>query len=187
MHRITKTHLESFIKSHGYEQLEESKQFELFVNYSVLAARLANTYELDDVTSSETDDGIDGVAIIIDEELVISSEDAEACFRSGRKNHDVEVIFIQAKTSESYDLGEFLKFKEAILRFANSENYESNDNVQNNAREIFDVVLSNVPKIRGGKPNFTARFVTTGIYRKPEALENAKQNFIVQLTDLGYF
>lgn len=67
MHRITKTHLESFVKSHGFEQLDESKQFELFVNYSVLAGRLVNTYELDDVTSSETDDGIDGVAIIIDE------------------------------------------------------------------------------------------------------------------------
>lgn len=187
MHRITKTHLESFIKSHGFEQLDEYKQFELFVNYSVLAGRLVNTYELDDVTSSETDDGIDGVAIIIDEELVISSEDAGACFSSGRKNHDVEIVFIQTKTSENYDLGDFLKFKEAILRFTASDNYESNDTVQNNAREIFDVILSNVPKIRGGKPNITARFVTTGIYRNPVALENAKNDFTVQLTELGYF
>lgn len=187
MHRITKTHLDSFVKSHGFEQLEESKQFELFVNYSVLAARLVNTYDLDDVTSSEADDGIDGVAIIIDEELVISSEDAEACFSTGRKNHDVEVVFIQAKTSEGFDLGDFLKFKEAILRFSTSDNYESNDAVQNNAREVFDVILSNVPKIRGGKPNITARFVTTGIYKKPDALENAKRDFMNQLADLGYF
>lgn len=187
MHRITKTHLDSFVTSHGFEQLEEARQFELFVNYSILAARLANTYEIDDVTSTEEDDGIDGVAIIIDEELVISSEDAEACFSTGRKNHDVEVVFVQAKTSESYGLGDFLKFKEAILRFSASENYESNDTVQNNAREIFDVILSNVPKIRGGKPNITVRFVTTGIYRKPAELEKAKNQFTSQLNDLGYF
>lgn len=187
MHRITKTHLDSFVKSHGFEQLEEPKQFELFVNYSVLSAKLVNSYEIDDVTSSDADDGIDGVAIIIDEELVISSEDDEDCFNTGRKNHDVEVVFIQAKTGEGFDLGDFLKFKESILRFATSENYESNDTVQNNAREIFDVVLANVPKIRGGKPNITARFVTTGIYRKPDALENGKNDFSAQLTDLGYF
>ena len=187
MHRITKTHLNSFVESHGYEQLPESKQFELFVNHSVLASRLVNSYEHDDVTSSEADDGIDGIAIIIDEELVISSEDAETCFTSGRKNHDVEVVFIQSKTSEGFDLGDFLKFKEAILRFSTSGTYLSKDSVQNNAREIFDVILSNVPKIRGGKPNITAKFVTTGIYRKPDALENAKNDFLSQINDLGYF
>lgn len=187
MHRITKTHLDSFAQSHGFGQLDESKQFELFVNYSVLAARLANTYELDDVTSSDADDGIDGVAIIIDEELIISPEDAEAVFKTGRKNHDVEVAFIQAKTSDGFDLGDFLKFKEAILRFSTADHYISNDSVQNNAREIFDVIINNVPKIRSGKPNITIRFVTTGIYKEPKALEKAKSDFLNQLVDLGYF
>lgn len=187
VHRIIKTHLDSFVKSHGFEQLEESKQFEFFVNYSILAARLVNTYELDDVTSGDGDDGTDGVAIIVDEELVISPEDAEACFSSGRKNHDVEVVFIQAKTSDSFDLGDFLKFKESIMRFSNTEDYNAKDPVQANARKIFDVVLSNVPKIRGGKPNITVRYVATGMYKKPDALETAKRDFIAQLNDLGYF
>ncbi|MDY6992629.1 MAG: AIPR family protein [Pseudomonadota bacterium] len=187
MHRIIKTHLDSFVKSHGFEQLGEAKQFELFVNYSILAARLVNTYELDDVTTSDEDDGIDGLAIIIDEELVISYEDAEAYFKTGRKNHDVEIVFIQAKTSEGFDLGDFLKFKEGILRFSNADDYASRDTVLNNAREVFDVILSNVPKIRGGKPDITIRFATTGVYRNPDALENAKTEFSGQLNDLGYF
>lgn len=187
MHRITKSHLDSFVDSHGFKQLEESKQFELFVNYSVLAAKAVNTYELEDVTSSEVDDGIDGVAILIDEELVVSAEDASAYFDTGKKNHDVELVFIQSKTSEGFDLGDFLKFKEAILRFSTTENYDAVDPVQKNAREIFDIVLSNVPKIRGGKPNITIRYVNTGVYKKPDAIENAKNGFSDQLVDLGYF
>lgn len=119
--------------------------------------------------------------------LSFSPEDAEACFKTGRKNHDVEVVFIQAKTSEGFDLGDFLKFKEAIIRFSTAENYDSKDTVQNNSREIFNVILGNVPKIRGGKPNITIRFVTTGTYRRPDALEIAKNEFSIQLDDIGYF
>ncbi|WP_422450683.1 AIPR family protein [Endozoicomonas sp. ALB091] len=187
MHRITKSHLNSFSKSHGLSHLEESVQFEHFVNYSVLSARLANSYELEDVTTGSGDDGMDGVAVIVDEELIVSDEDAKSVFSSTRKNHDVEVIFIQSKRSETFDLGDFLKFKESILRFINADNYESNDTTQKNARSIFDIVISNVPRIRDGKPNVTIRYVTTGIYKKPDALEKAKGDLILQLNELGYF
>jgi len=187
MHRITKSHLESFARSHGYEQIDEYKQFELFVNYSTLTARISNSFDLEDVTSSEADDGIDGVAVIINEELIVSPEDALTCFKTGKKNHDVEIVFIQSKTSEGFDLGDFLKFKEAILRFSTVEKYQSHDTVQSNARNIFEVILNNVPKLRGGKPNLTIRYVTTGIYRNPEALEIAKADFNSQLDELGYF
>ncbi len=187
MHRITKSHLESFSKSYSFEQLDESKQFEYFVNHAVLAPRLISSYELDDVTTDVGDDGIDGIAIIIDEELVISDDDASSVFKTARKNHDVEIVFIQSKTSESFDLGDFLKFKESILRFICSDDYKPKDDVQANARMVFDVVIKNVPKIRGGKPNLAVRYVTTGIYRNPEPFENAKQSFIGQLDELGYF
>ena len=187
MHRITKSHLESFSKSYGYNNLDESTQFEYFVNYVVLAPRISNSYELEDVTTDKGDDGVDGIALIIDEELVISDEDTVTIFQSGKKNRDVDIVFTQSKTSESFDLGDFLKFKESILRFLTADKYESNDSVQNNSRSAFDVVMKNVPKIRNGKPNIIARYVTTGIYRKPDALETAKNDFCNQLGELGFF
>jgi len=187
MHRIIKAHLESFVASYGLGQHNESTQFEMFVNNAVISPKLGGDFDLDEITTSEGDDGVDGVAVLIDEELVISDEDAESIFKTDRKNHDVEVAFIQAKRGESFELGDFLKFKESILRFINTDNYDANDEVQRNARSIFDVVIKNVPKIRLGKPIFTARFVTTGIYRAPDALETAKNEFINQLDELGYF
>lgn len=187
MHRITKAHLESFVASYGLEQHGESTQFEMFVNNAVISSKIGGDFDLDDVTTGESDDGVDGIAVLIDEELLISDEDATSIFKKDRKNHEVEVIFVQAKRSESFDLGDFLKFKESILRFVSSDNYQISDEVQLNAHAVFDIAIRNVPKIRGGKPSLTARFVTTGIYRAPEAFETAKADFIRQLEELGFF
>jgi hypothetical protein len=187
MHRIIKAHLESFVNSNGLEKHGEDTQFEMFVNHAVLASKICGDFDLDDITTGEGDDGTDGIAVLIDEELYISDEDATSIFNKERKNHDVEVVFIQAKRSESFDLGDFLKFKESVLRFVNSESYQVADDVQNNAHSIFDICIRNVPKIREGKPYLTARFVTTGIYRCPDALNNAKNDFINQIEELGYF
>lgn len=187
MHRITKAHLDSFVASYGLEQHREDVQFEMFVNKSVLASKIGGSFELEEVTTGPGEDGSDGVAVILDEDLVVSKEDAESVFSSDRKNHDVEVVFIQAKRSDSFDLGDFLKFKESILRFINSDPYEVNDEVMQNSRDVFDVAIQNVPKIRGGKPSISVRYVTTGIYREPEALETAKNELWSQLAELGYF
>jgi AIPR protein len=187
MHRIIKSHLESFVKSNGLEQLNESVQFEMFVNYSILSAKMIGAIEIDSITTGEGDDGTDGIAVLINEELVISDEDALTVFKSDRKNQDVEIVFIQSKRSESYDLGDFLKFKESINKFLTTEQYDANDDIQKNARDVFDVIINNVTKVRNGKPSFTARYVTTGLYQKPEAIEAAKNEYIKQLKELGYF
>ena len=144
-------------------------------------------FDIDNVTTSEGDDGMDGVAVIVDEEIVVSDEDGKTIFKTPKKNHEVEVVFIQAKSGESFDLGEFLKFKESIIRFINSENYNIPDDTQMNCRSVFDIVIKNVLKIKEGKPFLTIRYVTSGVYKFPQALEAAKKEFIRQLTELGLF
>lgn len=187
MHRIVKAHLNSFAQSFGIESVDESIQFEMFTNFSVISSRASSQFELEDVTTGPADDGTDGIAIIIDEEVIASDEDAISVFKTDRKNHDVEIVFIQAKRSDSFELGDFLKFKESILRFINSDPYDIDDDVQKTAKAIFEVIIKNVPKIRGGKPSLTTHFVTTGTYQKPEALETAQIDFINQIEELGYF
>jgi len=187
MHRIIKSYLDSFVTSFGLEQEPEFTQFEMFCNYVVVSSKVSSQFELDNITTGNGDDGIDGVAIVINEEILISQEDAESIFSTSKRNHDVEAVFIQAKTSEEFDLGDFLKFKESIIRFVSFENYEVTDETQKNSKEVFDVCISNVTKIRGGRPSLTARYITTGIYRKPQALERAKTDFELQLKEIGYF
>lgn len=187
MNRIIESHLRNFSKSFGITSEAESIQFEKFSNYSILFSKIACSFDLDDVTTGNGDDGIDGVAVIVDEEIILSKEDAAQAFSTEKRNHDVDIILIQSKTSESFDLGDFLKFKESILRLINSDKYDVPDEIQMAARGVFDVVLENVPKIRYGKPSIFARFVTSGIYQKPSALETAKHDFENQLFELGLF
>lgn len=187
MHRIIKSHLDNFINSFSLTDLCDDEQFEMFVNYSVLTPKVSSTFDLADVTTGKGDDGTDGVAVIINEELIVSEEDALSEFKADKKNHDVDIVFIQAKRSDSFDLGDFLKFKESILKFINLDNYPVKDDVQNNANAIYDVCLKNVPKIRGGKPSITIRYVTTGVYNEPDALEKAKKKFEKELKVIGYF
>lgn len=189
MHRIIKSHLGNFSKSFGLDDLDESTQFEMFVNYSIFTPKISTSFELADVTTGNGDDGTDGLAIIIDEELIVSKEDAISLFKSERKNHDVDIIFVQAKRSDSFDLGDFLKFKESIIKFVSSpdDEYPTTDEIQKETHDIYSVCLDNVPKIRGGKPSITARFVTTGIYQEPDAIEKAKIKLIKDLETIGYF
>ena len=187
MHRIIGAHLNSFVESNGLKQDVESVQFEKFVNFTILSTRISSGFDIDNVTTSEGDDGMDGVAVIVDEEIVVSDEDGKTIFKTPKKNHEVEVVFIQAKSGESFDLGEFLKFKESIIRFINSENYNIPDDTQMNCRSVFDIVIKNVLKIKEGKPFLTIRYVTSGVYKFPQALEAAKKEFIRQLTELGLF
>lgn len=187
MHRIVKAHLESFVKSFGLEADDEAVQFEKFSTHCVIASRFSAAFDLDDVCTGPGDDGVDGVAIVIDETVTTSVEDAQAIFAAPRRNHDVDILFVQAKRSESFDLGEFLKFKEGILRFATQTPYAATDEALLEARKMFDVVLEEVPKVRNGKPSLTARFVATGQYQNPAALETALTDFVVQLRELGLF
>lgn len=187
MHKIIKSHLASFSKSRALEGCKESEQFELFCNYSIIFNRVGVDFDPSDVTTSEDDDGIDGVSVIIDEEVCLSADDAEMVFSTERKNHDVEIIFVQAKTSDSFDLGDFLKFQAAVLRFIDDEGYSPADETLSSTNATFNLCLNKVPKIRGGKPKFTARYVTTGTYENPTQLEAARKKFEKDVKAVGYF
>lgn len=187
MHRIVKAHLDSYVKSYGLETEDESTQFEKFVNFSIISNNCSSDFDIENISTALGEDGIDGVAIIIDEEVVSSKEDAASIFSTNKRNHEVTTVFIQSKRSESFDLGDFLKFKEAVLRFISQTPYVQTDETLNEARNVFDIVLNEVSKIRNGKPSLIARFVTTGNYQSPDALEIARKEFITQLNELGLF
>ena len=188
MNSIIEHHLLSFATEYGLEHDEKSVQFEKFINFVALNNRLPSRFELDQVVTEDNDDGIDGIAIIINEELVNSKDDVEYIFQDGKKNNEVDLVFVQAKTTENFDLGDFLKFKESVLRFIDEKNdYKVNSEIQRNARDAFKVVLKNVPKLRYGLPSISVVFATTGVYTAPPALEDAKDKMISQLKNTGLF
>ena len=80
MHRIVKAHLESFVKSFGLAADDEATQFEKFATHCVVSNRFSSTFDLDDVVTAQGDEGIDGIAVVIDEMVTASVEDAQSIF-----------------------------------------------------------------------------------------------------------
>lgn len=187
MHRIIKNHLESFVSDFGLGGDEGHVQFEKFSAYCVITKKYTGNFDLDKIITSDEDRGIDSIAMVINESVITSEEEAADIFNTHRKNNDVDIIFTQAKTSEKFDLGDFLKFKEGILSFINDSTEKIEDETLNEAKKIFDLILKEVSKIKNGKPSITIRYITTGQYYNPEEFEYALKKFNEQLNEIGYF
>lgn len=187
MHRIVKAHLNTFVKEQSLENLEESKQFEIFSNFCILHKFYTGRFELNAVSSEERDCGIDGIGFIIDGELVTTVEEATNIFKRNKKNMLVDIIFIQSKTSEKFDLGEILKFGNGVSTFlSDSPNLPQGEFILN-SKELFNLIIDNVPKIASGKPNCHLFYVTTGRYNQEIEIEGSFKNIQENISKSSLF
>jgi hypothetical protein len=187
MHRITAGLLRNFVSDFELGEMTEHEQFERLINHCVITPEVVEGYDLADVTSSDADDGIDGCAVIVDEEVIVSKEDCETILNDGRRNHSVKLIVLQAKSSEQIDLGELLKFHAAAERFCHDFDSIPIDSIEANAKEIYSAAIDKAGCIRDGKPELIFRFAYTGRYLRPDEIERAKSEIISKLHEGGYF
>ncbi|MEB3277523.1 MAG: AIPR family protein [Lyngbya sp.] len=187
MHKVISAHLKKFVTEQSFEQLEVSKQFERFSNFCIVYKFYSIRFDVNNVTSEDDDCGIDGIALIVDGELVTTIEEVKQIFKRTKKNMSVQVIFIQSKTSEKFDRGEILKFSDGVLDFlSDSPNLPQGDFIHQ-SKELFDLVIENAPKIVHGKPDCYLYYVTTGKYGKERELEATFVNTRNRITDSGFF
>lgn len=187
MHRITAGLLKDFVSSHMLGEMSEPDQFERLVNHCVISPEVVEGYDLADVTTGSGDDGLDGCCLLIDEEVVVSNEDCDSILGDGRRNHSVKLILTQAKTSESIDLGDVLKFQEAVSRFCHEFEDVPGDAIEKNTKEVFASAIDKAGSIRDGKPELILRYAYTGRYLFPAEIERAKSELIARITSEGYF
>ena len=95
MHRIIKSHLDNFAKSFEIADLDENTQFEMFANYAVISPRVGAEFQLEDITTGDGDDGMDGVAVLIDEEVIVSADDVS--YGDSLSNYSFKDSFLRAE------------------------------------------------------------------------------------------
>ncbi|GAA3854547.1 MULTISPECIES: AIPR family protein [Amycolatopsis] len=121
MHTLTGKRVAKFGRDFGFEGTDADK-FERYV-----AANYLFQYVRDDVESIERtvlgggeDEGIDIAAVIVNNRIVFEPEEIDDLI-AGQGANSSKVIFIQAKTSESYDsklIAKFLHGVEAVTKYA---------------------------------------------------------------------
>ncbi len=187
MHQLLKAHLEAFSEENSLQSKPVPKQFEHFVAFCALSKSYVGRTTFDNIVTDETEAGIDSVAFVIDEELITTPEEATELFKSHRRNREVEITFTQAKSGDSFDRGDILKFGDAVVDFFREKKQLPLGYVLQNAYDIFSVVLKNVNKVAGGKPTCNLFYATAGKWTDATELRGTLNSIEYSLHQSGLF
>lgn len=115
--RIIEGFLKAFVDEYGLGDLDEPSAFERFVNYCVIAKHYADSFDPEEVTVGGSGDlGLDGIGIIVNDNLVFSKEDVDH-FKKQLRRLDAQFVFVQAKTSPKFDAAELGNFVSGVRLF----------------------------------------------------------------------
>ena len=186
MHRVVKSHLKDFSEKYSIEW-GESKSFEAFVNYGALRSLCAEAVDPKDLVYEGDDPGIDGAMIFLDDVFVSSSEEVDDFFQSRKRDVDATIILTQVKAGESWDKKEINTFQSAVQDFLSDDHAYPHSDYVATAREVFDSVIQNVGKLRGGKPKLICYFANSARAAEDREILGAREAMRVALNDTGFF
>jgi hypothetical protein len=140
---ILKGMLKDFVSKFELENNSTEIQFEKFLNYCLLNEDYYDSFEFDKVCTGECI-GIDGIAIIIGG-VIINDIDNADLFTKGQ--FDVKFVFTQAKTSQKFNFGDFLKFVSTVKVYF-GDNERAIPPELKKAYEIKKLIYSKASKLR---------------------------------------
>ena len=163
MDRIIKSYLENFSKSFSLnKKMDDPTKFEHFVNYTVIEPKTNTPINLEDLNIGVNDTiGIDGFAIILNNEL-ISTEDELEDFISSNKKIYGEIVFIQSKTSTSFDSKEVSNFGLSVNDFISEDPKYAWSDFAKEKISLFNKLVSHISDFEEN-PTCNMYYVTLGI------------------------
>ncbi|QZQ54453.1 AIPR family protein [Curtobacterium sp. TC1] len=121
MHTLTSKRVQKFARDFGFDG-SESEKFERYVAANYLYQWVGNSVELIEasVLGGGSDEGIDIAAVMVNGKVVSEPKEIDDLIADQATNTS-KVVFIQAKTSESYDskmIAKFLHGVESVTTYA---------------------------------------------------------------------
>lgn len=186
MHRVVRSHLNDFSNKYSVEGAE-AKQFEAFVNFAAFRSLCAESVDPSDLIYTGDDPGIDGVMVFLDDVYVSSSDEVTEFLTNRKRDVDATIVFTQAKTGEAWDKKEINAFQSAVQDFLSTEHAYPHSEYMSAVREVFDAVIENVGKLRGGKPKAVCYFANTAKPASEREILAARTALRKSLEDSGLF
>lgn len=183
MHIILKKNIDDLATDFELDGLEESKLFEMLCNFCVVSKRYLGRFNPKDITTDEDDASIDGIAIVIDGDLITTEDDAIEIFDTHKSNFTVDVIFTQVKSGEAFKKEEISNFKMGVEDFLSLAPELPNGKLNIESLAILNVILNNLKKIKNRRPNAFFYYCTSGTYKaEPEIKAAFKilERFVVE-------
>ena len=180
MNNITLTSMLREFSNKNSLDSSESLSFEKFTTHSILANEYHDSFEIESAGTGECV-GVDAVAIAVSDILIYSTEAAKS-LTAGQ--FDASFSFIQAKTSSSLDLGDYLKFLQTVFVFF-TEGLESQPEELKNAFLIKEHIYSKAAKFRA-QPELRLHYVYTGDGEVNSILSTQINSLVNQIRSLPY-
>jgi len=183
---VTKSLLKEFAQSQKIESDQESEQFEAFINYVVVADVYPEEFDFGAVSTGKGEFGLDGIAIIVNDILLDDEEQAEDLIEHSPVLQ-IQFLFLQAKTSSSFDAGDMSKFFQAVLDFFKIESaFAQNERILELQR-IKNRLYEAAAKFTRGLPKLGMYFATTGTWTNDKNLSAIRDGFLAQAGSLHIF
>lgn len=116
MNKIIGSFLDIHKKEYAIEHLDTEIAFEHFINKCIVNKYSNERFEPDDIMTDPGEKGLDGVAICVNGRVITTIDELESIYKES-KSLEVRFIFIQSKTSESFDGDEIGTFIFGVRAF----------------------------------------------------------------------
>lgn len=185
MDRIIESYIENFKEEFNYEALHKDKLFEHFVNYALISKIYPDRSSLEKINVGGTrNPGIDGLAIMTNNHLVTSQEEVDY-FIQDADLLEVEFNFIQAKTSESFEISGISTFIASVKEFFRDGDLNFEDDLLN-LRDLKNYIYKNSIKM-DKSPSIKLYYATTGKWLDDQNLKTIIASGIRDLKELDLF
>ena len=186
MHVILKKHTEEIAKQFELDE-NESTLFEIYCNYCVVSKSFLGRFNPSNITTKEDDASIDGLAFIIDGELILSEDDATQAFDTHKTGLNTKLIITQSKSGERFIKDEIANFGSGIRDFLSLDPKLPNGEVNQEALKILNVILDNLNKVANKLPDIEVYYCTSGVYSREKEIVASFDIIDRDVNSLGIF
>ncbi|OBK33504.1 hypothetical protein A5659_01820 [Mycobacterium sp. 1165196.3] len=164
MDRVTKGLLKTYVDGAGLGRLSESQQFERFVAHIALSKIYGGSFSADDFCVGDGVQGVDAVALSVNGSLVEDYAELEDVL-SETDSIRADLVFIQAKTSAKFELGDFSVFADTAASLVTSDHSD----VLPEFSEMVNMLWEHSDRFVEN-PIVRLYYVTTGKWESPDPL-----------------
>ncbi|MGE5495122.1 MAG: AIPR family protein [Burkholderiales bacterium] len=188
MNIVIEGYLENFCKDFNYNNIEKETKFEHFVNYTVVSNEYDSTqFDIANIHTDKAIQGIDGIAIIINNRLCFSKEEIKTSIEFNNKL-EVDFIFIQSKITDNFDGSEidaFCRWVKTFFKFGTEFKGQKIKNFIDMAKYIYNI--NNNKYLKKGLPNIKLYYVCNGIWKDDINLISIIEENKKELRNLSLF
>lgn len=186
MDRITESLITELLTNLEINSEGESKDFEKLSNYTVVSNEYNKTFDIDTLTVGDGNDtGIDGIAIIVNGQLVESTDEVDDLLEKNN-SLEIEFLFVQSKTSPSFDGADMNTFLFGVLDFFSTKpRLVRNDDIKRFA-EVSNYIFNKAPRFKEN-PSLKLYYITTGKWNNDANLMGIIENGTSNLEQTNLF